>query len=74
MDFITQEDGSIKITPVTQEDHELFQQIEDQRPLWCKCDDPHSGEVDFVDDNTPDALVMKHHYIHRACGKITQIG
>jgi len=74
MKFTTQKDGSIKIEAETQEDRDLFQQIDDESHLWCECDDPHSGQVDYVDDNTPGGLVMKHHYVHRACGKIVQIG
>lgn len=43
---------------------------------WCDCENRNeaSHRAYYVPDNTPNAMVKKHHYLCAACHKLVQIG
>ncbi len=50
---------------------EEYQALEEHKADWCTCKD--QTPIDFYDDGQHYKL-HKHHYRHRTCGKIVQIG
>ena len=59
---------------------ETPQEIEHQQKLndwWnkngCQCENV-GNNVKYINDNTPGACTTKHHWIHKTCGKVVQVG
>ena len=50
---------------------EQFEYLKWEAEQWCQCDD-NDDDVYYDDGEHPDCF--KHHWRHRECGKIIQIG
>jgi len=48
------------------------EEMEKEKELWCSCPE-QDGSIDYYQDGEHPEL-DKHHYRHRKCGKIVQIG
>ena len=61
-------DGTGEIT----EEHKRA--IDEEQNNWHDSDVCQEEDAHYVPDNTPSALVMKHHWVCNECRKIVQIG
>ena len=53
-------------------DNERMQAYNDFKNVWCKCEGDDL-DIQYYEDGEHPQL-SKHHYRHRACGKVVQIG
>ena len=54
-------------------DDEQLAEIKSEDDMWCTCSEIKDHHWDFYEDGD-NGEIYKHHYRHKLCGKVLQIG